>query len=687
MSPARVTFRRTIGVARSLYSTALSFAGFFLASALVFVYALERAEASRISLAAVWCSSVSPVLPALAALLGMGVWSDEKASGRIDTLLSAPVRERDLVIGKFLAVWTMTVFGALAFLAVSLVSLAHFAPDLPVSPLSFVPGIIALMLQGALWSAISVAASALFRHAAAAAAVSIFLTIALPRALWLAGMAFSAAGRAAFGEMPLDAHSFDMASGVVSSAAIVFYSAFSLFFLFIASKAVASTRLSGRGSSALRFSTRVSMTLALVLAVLATTLAARLDTTLDFLPGSFREMRFSARTRGILAESRGGISATVFLSRKDPRFRALAHFMRSFARAADSAGGAKITVKYVDPGWDPGAAGRLVRSGVPVDSVVFERGNRRESIPVGEGYSERVFASAVLKVARPPRRQNVYWTLGHGENSFDNYGAWGMSDVARDLARDGYKNLPLDLADEKQVPSDAAFVVIAGAKEDFSRIETGKLDAFLRQGGRLFAMVPRTDFAGISSLLSAWGLRPGTVASYASAKTLTGSDVVVTDLSATHPATSPLAGSRLVFEKPVAFTPSAAAGGGAADSLEFIALARVGESCVAAAAERGAAAGRDLSLRPTRIVAVGDDGFVLNGQLSARANANRDFFLNLAAYLSGTDAATEADVAFDRLVTGMDRKARRDFAATMSLSGVAAFIVLLALAAAGRRRR
>ena len=162
---------------------------------------------------------------------------------------------------------------------------------------------------------------------------------------------------------------------------------------------------------------------------------------------------------------------------------------------------------------------------------------------------------------------------------------------------------------------------------------------------------------------------------------------MVGDLSTTHPATSPLEGSRLVFEKPVAFTPSAAAGGGAADSLEFIALAKVGESCVAAAAERGAAAGRDLSLRPTRIVAVGDDGFVLNGQLSARANANRDFFLNLAAYLSGTDAATEADVAFDRLVTGMDRKTRRDFAAAMSLSAVAAFIVLAAIAAAGRRRR
>ena len=80
MSPARVTFRRTVGVARSLYSSALSFAGFFLASALVFVYALERAEGSRISLAAVWCSSVSPVLPALAALLGMGVWRDEKTA-------------------------------------------------------------------------------------------------------------------------------------------------------------------------------------------------------------------------------------------------------------------------------------------------------------------------------------------------------------------------------------------------------------------------------------------------------------------------------------------------------------------------------------------------------------------------------------------------------------------------------
>jgi hypothetical protein len=429
------------------------------------------------------------------------------------------------------------------------------------------------------------------------------------------------------------------------------------------------------------------MLLAATLAILFSALAARLDTTFDFLPGASREMRFSARTRGILSESRGEISATIFLSRKDPRFRTLAHFMRTFARAADSAGGVKIAVRYVDPSWDPGAAGRLVRSGVPVDSVVFERGGRREAVPAGEGFSERIFASAVLKVARPPRRRNVYWTTGHGENSFDDYGAWGMSDVARDLARDGYKNDKLDLAAEKQIPSDAAFVVVAGAREDFSRTEIGRIDAYLRQGGRLLAMIPRADFPGLSSLLSAWGIRPGAVASFASAKTLTGSDVVATDISPEHPATAPLAGSRLVFEKPVAFTRSAAVGDGSADALEFKPLARVGGSCVAASTERGAAAGRDLSLRPTRIVAVGDDGFVLNGQLPARANANRDFFLNCAAYLSGTDAATEADMPFDRLATGMDRESRRGFTATMSLSGAAVFFILAATAAAGRRRR
>ena len=86
-----------------------------------------------------------------------------------------------------------------------------------------------------------------------------------------------------------------------------------------------------------------------------------------------------------------------------------------------------------------------------------------------------------------------------------------------------------------------------------------------------------------------------------------------------------------------------------------------------------------------RLVAIGDAGFVMNGQLGARANANRDFFLNCVAYLSGTDASVASGAETNVLSTGLDRATRGRFAAVVA--GAVPFVVLLLLMAVAARRR
>ena len=170
------------------------------------------------------------------------------------------------------------------------------------------------------------------------------------------------------------------------------------------------------------------------------------------------------------------------------------------------------------------------------------------------------------------------------------------------------------------------------------------------------------------------------------AKTLSGTDLIVGEFSE-HAISKPLQGSRIVLERPVGFMPSAAAETGTgADRIEFTPLAKAGTAVVAAAVERGVGAGADLSIRPMRIVAIGDAGFVMNGQLAARANANRDFFLNCVAYLSGTDASVASGAGANVLTTGLDRAARIRFA-TLVAGGVPFVVFLLLLVVAARRRR
>ena len=139
--------------------------------------------------------------------------------------------------------------------------------------------------------------------------------------------------------------------------------------------------------------------------------------------------------------------------------------------------------------------------------------------------------------------------------------------------------------------------------------------------------------------------------------------------------------------KPIAFAPSAVADAGAGTSkIDFSSVAMVEDVAVAAVVERGAGAGSDIAVSPTRIVAVGDSSFVMNGMLAARANANRDFFLNCVAYLSGSDTfgigADEAGI----LVTGMDRESRMKFMVLASFAApVLIFLSMLFLSSARRR--
>lgn len=687
MSPARITCLRTLGRLRSLYSTAVLIAVFLAAVAVRFAFDLETAEGGLMSLASVWTMSVAPFLPALAALLAMEVWSDERQTGRIDLLLTTPATERELTMGKFAGVFLTMVVAVLLSLVITALAVRYFAPSAFVGGVGagFGLALFALLLQGALWCAVSVAMSAIFTPAAVAASVALLLLVGLPRGGWLAAMAWAPQGRTVFGEMPLDAHALDLSSGVLSSGMILSYLMLLALALFIASRCVSWTRFRGRGARWQRVSTALSLGLASVLTALGMMLAQRLDAKFD-LPGTASANAFSLRTRNILAEARGELSITCFLARRDARFRPIARFLRALRRESAALGGVTIELRFVDPRWDIGAAERLVRLGVPEESIFFEKGRRSAVLPLAEGAGERICASTILRLTMPPQHRNVYWTVGHGETTFDIYGFWGMSDIARELAREGYRNQMLDLSGDVAIPSDCALIIVAGAKSDFSHVEIARIDAYLRGGGRLLTLVSSAESGGVVSLLPSWGLRP-TAVQFTGVRTLSGTDVIVSDFSE-HAISHPLAGSRIVLERPIGFMPSAAADAGAgADQIEFSALARIDNTAVAAVVERGVGAGEDLSIRPTRIVAIGDTLSVLNGQLSSRANANRDFFLNCVAWLSGTDAVNASGAEVAALTTGLDRSGRIRLVTVMAVvAPMTVLLVLLGIAVRRRRR-
>ncbi len=736
MRTVRVIMLRTFGALMGSMSTAVAVAVFLGVSGGLFARALLGGEGGLTPVAVLWALGAAPTLPVLAAVLTMRLVADDRASGRADLLFSAPVRPRDVVLGKFLGAWLHAALALAVYLALPLALLPACAPALAehLTWDLFLPAYAALLMQAALWCACGIFASACCRSAAVAAVISLMLTVVLPTAAYQSAIIWGRAFRVHFTELPFTAHLVDLSTGLLQLSTLFLYFALAVCALFAASKTLALLQFGGRGWLGVRFSTACAVFLAFAFTACAFLFVDRFSISAELpMRGGYSA---SDRTRQILAETSGEpVHVTCFLSQRAPAYRVVRRLLRGLETTARGVAGVQLEVASVDPRWDLGAAGRLVKAGVPEGALVFRQGRRKVTVPVDDLFAgvtndtlavtteglfeaENACATAVQRLSVAGRRGTLYWTTGHGESSAASYDAiYGMSDMAREFRQNGYRIKTIDLAQTATVPEDCAVLVIAGAREPFSRTETQRVEGYLRGGGRLLVLTASSPNAGVGSLLSDWGVRQLPCTAVSPSSTFNGADVLVTDLG-DHAVTRPLADCTLLFEGAAVLQPTAAAETNAVDAAqsaavdrtEFMALARTdakswGESepavrpwafdpttepkgplVLAAALERGGGAAKDLAFRPTRIVVVGDATFALNGALARRANANRDFLLNAVAWLAGLDAFSDSRMPGNVVATGMDRSRWIRFG-VLAAGGPAACVLLLGLLAAFRRRR
>jgi ABC-2 type transport system permease protein len=173
----------------------------------------------------------------LAPALTMRLIAEEQKLGTIELLLTSPVRDWEVVIGKYIA--------SLAFLLV-LVALSFFyaillfvfaSPD----PGPIWAGYLGLVLYGAASLSVGLLASTLTSNQIVAAVVAMGILLAL----FFADLAFGAVGGAPgeiIGQMGLKAHFDDFDRGVIDTRHIVYYVSVTAFFLFLSVRALESRR-------------------------------------------------------------------------------------------------------------------------------------------------------------------------------------------------------------------------------------------------------------------------------------------------------------------------------------------------------------------------------------------------------------------------------------------------------------
>ncbi len=179
------------------------------------------------------------ILVFITPVLGMGLLSQEWTTGTIETLMTAPVNDAEVVVGKWL--------GAFGFLSVLIAPTVLFVgmlrvygrPDL--GPI--VSGYLGIVLVGMLFTAITLFCSSLTRSQVVAAALSaaiLFLVTIVP---------YEVAGRATLGpfwrgvtEQAVFRRYADFSRGIIDRGSVVFFLVTTAVFLFLTTKVMESRR-------------------------------------------------------------------------------------------------------------------------------------------------------------------------------------------------------------------------------------------------------------------------------------------------------------------------------------------------------------------------------------------------------------------------------------------------------------
>lgn len=150
--------------------------------------------------------------------ISMRTFSEEKKSGTIELLLTKPITDTDIVIGKFLAALTLTAI-ALAFTLIYVISLTFLGK---IDTASIIGSYIGLLLMSGIYIGIGIFASSLTENQVVAFIISFLIVFAL--FLLNKVLIFLPTSLASVLEyISIDYHYGNIARGVIDSRNIIYY--------------------------------------------------------------------------------------------------------------------------------------------------------------------------------------------------------------------------------------------------------------------------------------------------------------------------------------------------------------------------------------------------------------------------------------------------------------------------------
>ncbi len=144
-------------------------------------------------------------------------------------------------------------------------------------------------------------------------------------------------------------------------------------------------------------------------------------------------------------------------------------------------------------------------------SLAFQTASSESAFVVpADEVTEQLLVTSLL-IATGQRQKVVYYLTGHRERDYldMNAGSDGFGLAARGIALDGYRFVPLNIAESGGVPADANVVVVAAPEVELLPPESTILDRWLITGGRALFLVEPGLPPTFRTLLQGWGIETG----------------------------------------------------------------------------------------------------------------------------------------------------------------------------------
>ncbi len=175
------------------------------------------------------------VLLFITPVITMRLISEERRSGTIETLMTAPVTEAQVIVGKFLAALAFYVFLWLPTVIYAVIVARHHQVDWgPVAS-----GYLGVLGIGALFLSIGMLATALTRSQLVAAILTFAMLIPVFTFGLLEMLSNNEGLKTVFGYLNLWQHMEEFSRGIVDTRRLVYYASTTAFFLFLATRALA----------------------------------------------------------------------------------------------------------------------------------------------------------------------------------------------------------------------------------------------------------------------------------------------------------------------------------------------------------------------------------------------------------------------------------------------------------------